>query len=532
MDESERLRIEVQDERARRRWAERELAAESEKRALWRKRAEDRATRIKLLEERLARPPQRQSVVGRLKRLLRRVESSPTREDSVPIEPTAAPIELPATPSETAGDEDRRRRPTFPTVRVATLGAAPSFMQEFETVDIAANENALYDSDFVFANADSMAADGDSVITPIRQWLELPARQPLVLWTDDSAKLPTAEWVATADHHLSPRLLHAQLFPDLSDGELFAETIAGEPLDHYEAMTLMAGGMPAFKPGESGPEDDERLAVVARRLAWRQASPEALARQLLEVVEIDVPARSYQIGALLVSNKPDLVATAVERLLRQKNVELLPVVGLHGDSTLFEEARRQIEDMLDGSPGVILSIDGGLPLGKALNIAAASCTSPFLAKIDDDDWYGDHYLEEALYAAQRTGADVVGKACYYVEFEESQEVYQVAGAEDAFTKHVIGSSLFFSRRLWEEMPFPHRPSRVDSIFLRGARVGGRAIYSTSRFDFAVRRRASGHTWEVDPARFAAQGRKVAGSLADACIEASDALLGWADPPAG
>jgi hypothetical protein len=128
---------------------------------------------------------------------------------------------------------------------------------------------------------------------------------------------------------------------------------------------------------------------------------------------------------------------------------------------------------------------------------------------------------------QRSGADVVGKASYHVEFEESRDVFLVAGPEEAFTNHVIGSSLVFSRALWEEVPFPHRPSRVDSIFLRGVRASNKAIYSTSRFDFAVRRRASGHTWEVDPAHFAARGNRVGSSLEDAAISVPDSLLGWA-----
>ena len=59
-------------------------------------------------------------------------------------------------------------------------------------------------------------------------------------------------------------------------------------------------------------------------------------------------------------------------------------------------------------------------LGTILSSLAQSSTGEFIAKMDDDDYYGPEHLRDLLDAALDTGADVVGRAMNYVYLEPLQ----------------------------------------------------------------------------------------------------------------
>ena len=52
-------------------------------------------------------------------------------------------------------------------------------------------------------------------------------------------------------------------------------------------------------------------------------------------------------------------------------------------------------------------------MGECLNVGLASTDARFIAKFDDDDHYGDHYLHDALLVHRYVDAAIVGKKTFF-----------------------------------------------------------------------------------------------------------------------
>ena len=61
-------------------------------------------------------------------------------------------------------------------------------------------------------------------------------------------------------------------------------------------------------------------------------------------------------------------------------------------------------------PLTIVEVPADVPFGEALNRGAARASGRFVAKWDDDDWYGPEHLADLVLAADYSGADLVGSA--------------------------------------------------------------------------------------------------------------------------
>jgi hypothetical protein len=292
--------------------------------------------------------------------------------------------------------------------------------------------------------------------------------------------------------------LQASGVPVLGAGELGkanAEEVAPEFLEG-RAAELIRGGEPL-----------ERASVRARRRAFSRHTGALRAWELLTDVGLSVPHPHRRVAGLLVSNKPDRVPSALNLFLAQSYPHKELVLALHGDRTEFREAEAALRTAQGEVPTLVLSFPETLPLGTCLNEAAEASTAPLLAKIDDDDLYGPTYLEDAVYAILYSDADLVGKATHYTYLEERDAtVLSEPGKEERYVSYVPGPTFLLRRSLWEQVQFPARPARVDSIFIRGCRAVGATIYSNHRFNFTWMRRADGHTWSVEPEHFLARGR--------------------------
>ncbi|MGH8873912.1 MAG: hypothetical protein ACRDVM_01490, partial [Acidimicrobiia bacterium] len=405
---------------------------------------------------------------------------------------------------------------------------------------------------------------GSDVQDELRAWLELPGRQPLVVIDSGRpAVLPEgalaiigrADQVWALESSPAERLaaltgrpvavLEPWMVPELhrpgagssgpeDDAQLDGVRLIGEGGDmvgiveggpSFAAVRLAAAGIPLVGlqapnwpvvevPGS--PEEAGRLILDHRdrylRLSvrFRRAAHggHSVGRRLWEVLHragLGVEEPIPPLAGLLVSNKPALVGAALAGFARQTHPRRSVVVGLHGDGD-FRKAEEAVASADGRLPTAMLRFPAKMTLGACLNAAAEAASAPLLAKIDDDDHYGPHYLEDAVQALAYSGAEVVGKSTHFVFLEgEGRTLLVGEGKEEQLTRYAPGPTLVFRRRVWEDVAFPDRPQRVDSIFVRGCNAVGADIYSTSRFEFVWARRAGGHTWEVDPAHFLARG---------------------------
>lgn len=211
------------------------------------------------------------------------------------------------------------------------------------------------------------------------------------------------------------------------------------------------------------------------------------------------------VSLVLVTMRPTFLPGIRAILDRQtyRNTEL--VVALHGHRAAdLEPTQRQA---LTGARA-ILELPGDWSLGRCLNAGVAEARGTFVAKIDDDDLYGRHYLQEAIAHLLAGHGDIVGKAESYAYLEESGViVLRKPGLSLKRVNYVNGATLVLSRKLALKYPFRDVTLREDTYFLDDCRLNGKVVYSTSRRHFMFLRRAAvdSHTWTHADAEFIGSG---------------------------
>ncbi|WP_269801591.1 glycosyltransferase family 2 protein [Desertihabitans aurantiacus] len=148
---------------------------------------------------------------------------------------------------------------------------------------------------------------------------------------------------------------------------------------------------------------------------------------------------------------------------------------------------------------VVRHADTSLTLGACLGLGVAAAAGDLVAKMDDDNHYGPHYLSDLVAHARQTGAETVGKGAHYVHLTGSgATMLRFADRELAWSPFVQGGTLLTPRQVLADVPFADVPRAVDTTFLDALRRQGGRVWSADRFSFvSVRHTApDAHTWPI------------------------------------
>jgi glycosyltransferase involved in cell wall biosynthesis len=142
-------------------------------------------------------------------------------------------------------------------------------------------------------------------------------------------------------------------------------------------------------------------------------------------------------------------------------------------------------------------------LGECLNAAIQKASYPYIAKFDDDDYYAPHYLQHAFDTLQETKADVIGKRTVYMYFEDEKLLaINSPGRDKMFVRQGLkGATLFFKKKIWENIQFPSLNLGEDTVFLRQCVKNNLKLYSADKRNYVCIRsfRTGHHTWNVNNA---------------------------------
>jgi spore maturation protein CgeB len=257
----------------------------------------------------------------------------------------------------------------------------------------------------------------------------------------------------------------------------------------------------------TNPELNDRTAHLAQRTIW---ASHTYAHRAESVLQRALPDRSVSlarpsVSVLLPTMRPQNLESVLRTVAAQRGVKVQLVLLAHG----FSLSRRRLEELSEsfGGPDVVLlEAPREVSLGECLNTCVAAADGQVLAKMDDDDHYGPHYLSDQLHALSYSGADVVGKQAHYMHLETSNAaILRFAAQEHRFTDFVMGPTIMASRDVFTAHPFPHLAVGEDTGFLRAASAAGRTVYSADRFNYFQVRTGAGHTWQVDDVELLATG---------------------------
>lgn len=149
-------------------------------------------------------------------------------------------------------------------------------------------------------------------------------------------------------------------------------------------------------------------------------------------------------------------------------------------------------------------------LGDCLNFGVMKSNYDFIAKFDDDDYYGPSYISSAMNAFKDNKVSVVGKSSYYIYFRNRKALIHVKGTENSITDTVAGATLLFRKDVFYHIRFEKVDCAEDYLFIKDAKKAGFVIYSTDHHDFAVIRQDSEkHTWKISDKDLMKWGKLIA-----------------------
>jgi hypothetical protein len=260
----------------------------------------------------------------------------------------------------------------------------------------------------------------------------------------------------------------------------------------------------------NSPELRDHMVHSAQRRIWRAHTYGHRVDDVLRSVGLEqhvAPRRS--VSALVSSNRPDQLEHVVRTVAAQKDVDVELVLLTHG----FESAPHLpgLARDLGLSSFRTLTARSDVSLGACLNRLVDAAEGDVVAKMDDDDLYGSHYLRDQLDALGWSGADVVGKQAHHMYLEAHDvTVVRFPEREHRFTDFVMGPTLMTGRDVARAYPFADVGRGEDTDLLRRLIADKARVYSCDRFGFIQTRSATrSHTWEASSAELLANSRVVA-----------------------
>jgi len=288
----------------------------------------------------------------------------------------------------------------------------------------------------------------------------------------------------------------------------------------------------AIAPLINSTELRERSVHIAQREIWARHTYENRARKLFATAGLSAagstendqgPGSQPDVTVLLVTNRPHFVGQAFQLISRQVGVDIELLVGIHGrdPQEFWSESGLSPEHPLrsETSAGAVRHIETefypqSLVLGECLQNLLEKSRGDYIAKMDDDDFYGPCYLADAVNALRFSGADLVGKKATYVHFG-SKEALALRNAVDEhrWVDLVSGPTMVGVATSMRRVGFRALARGEDTDFQLRLRARGARIYSADRFNFLRRRGVTGdHTWSVSDSELLTTSQIIAFSL--------------------
>ena len=222
------------------------------------------------------------------------------------------------------------------------------------------------------------------------------------------------------------------------------------------------------------------------------------------------PAPTPTVSAVVPTVRPENVEHVVRTLAAQRHPAVELVLVAHGIE--LDEGRVRSLARDHGLDAVqLLRAPREMTLGAVMNLGVEASSGTHVAKMDDDNLYGPHYLSDLVRAFSWTDAQVVGKWAHYAHLQASgATLLRFEQAEQRYTALVQGGTMLMPREVVVSLGFEDLPRRVDTTFCeKVARAGGR-VYSADRFNFVSMRsgRAAGHTWPISDHEMLSRGGRL------------------------
>jgi hypothetical protein len=196
------------------------------------------------------------------------------------------------------------------------------------------------------------------------------------------------------------------------------------------------------------------------------------------------------ISIVACTNREEYVSSIIANFQKQtiQDKELILILN----STKMDFNRIQHVLGVAEKNSLLLQFPDEMSLGECLNKGVERAKFEIIAKMDDDDYYGDDYLTEAVKVLIQTKAEVVGKSSFYIYFKKKQELrlynpdwenrWIINNGQNYYkpSYFLSGASMIFKKNLFKKIAFPQVNQGEDSGFQRLCFENKINMYSLSK----------------------------------------------------
>jgi glycosyl transferase family 1/uncharacterized protein DUF3880 len=261
------------------------------------------------------------------------------------------------------------------------------------------------------------------------------------------------------------------------------------------------------------PEHRDRIGHRGYRAVMSRHTYGHRVDDILGHVGIAVPPSQPAVTVLAPTNRPEFLDRLLDNFRRQRDVTADLIVLTNSEQ--FDRA--EVDQRVASVAGArAIHLDAMLTMGECLNAGLAATGARFVAKFDDDDHYGDHYLHDSLLVHRYVDAAIVGKKTFFAYLEGSDEtVLRFPGSEFTPANRVSGSTIVIDRNLLPDARFAPLNVGEDIDLCERALERGLVVFSSDRFNYvAVRRRdPRTHSWTIDETDYRTGSVRIASGLA-------------------
>lgn len=240
----------------------------------------------------------------------------------------------------------------------------------------------------------------------------------------------------------------------------------------------------------------ESVSIDCRREALRGFTPSRRWANMMSTPFLT----DESVSIVLPTRRPELLPRILSQIERQSATELEVLIGLHGHTLsdpdmvrLFKGFRFEVK---------VIPFLRECSLGSVLNGLTREAGGRFVTKMDDDDWYAPHHIEDLLLGKAYSGAGLVGTPVEFTYLEAADITTQRKFAGECFTDHVAGGTLLLSKELIQGVGgWRATRAAVDRGLIDAVRATGERVYRIHGQNYLMHRRSPvpgvmAHTWSA------------------------------------
>ena len=260
-------------------------------------------------------------------------------------------------------------------------------------------------------------------------------------------------------------------------------------------------------------EDDARLTLTnllkddnyrnkLSHLGYREVMNNHTYRKRIEYVFDKVEIEYEQpnnplISCITCSNRPSMIDNILKNFEQQIYTNKELILLMQAEDEEFEKIKSRLSSYENIT--LVRQLEHEL-LGFVFNKGVDIAKGYYIAKFDDDDLYGPHYLTDGILPFQYTKASVVGKTETFLYHEATDNYYlRFKGKRHRYLDFVMGATIIAKKEIFSKVRFGESNTGEDSEFLRQCKEHNIKIYSSDPYNWVhVRKKKNDfHTWEID-----------------------------------